>query len=120
MTVVSIRRKTVSLLLVLSATLVATLVLTACSSTSASGPTVQAEPVPAPAGPAGGAPLPGVAPGEEKAFRFKALTPGLYVYHCASGVVADHIANGMYGLILVEPPSGLSSVDREDSVVEGV
>jgi len=70
-------------------------------------------------GPGGGAGLTGVAPGEEKAFRFKALTPGLYVYHCASGVVADHIANGMYGLILVEPPSGLASVDREYYVMQG-
>jgi nitrite reductase (NO-forming) len=70
-------------------------------------------------GPGGGATLTGVAPGEEKAFRFKALTPGLYVYHCASGVVADHIANGMYGLILVEPPSGLPVVDREFYVMQG-
>jgi nitrite reductase (NO-forming) len=70
-------------------------------------------------GPGGGATLTTVAPGEEKAFRFKALTPGLYVYHCASGVVADHIANGMYGLILVEPPSGLPSVDREYYVMQG-
>jgi nitrite reductase (NO-forming) len=70
-------------------------------------------------GPGGGAGLTGVAPGEEKAFRFKALTPGLYVYHCASGVVADHIANGMYGLILVEPPSGLPAVDREFYVMQG-
>jgi len=70
-------------------------------------------------GPGGGAGLTAVAPGEEKAFRFKALTPGLYVYHCASGVVADHIANGMYGLILVEPPSGLPLVDREYYVMQG-
>jgi nitrite reductase (NO-forming) len=70
-------------------------------------------------GPGGGATLTSVAPGEEKAFRFKALTPGLYVYHCASGVVADHIANGMYGLILVEPPSGLPSVDHEYYVMQG-
>ena len=193
MTEVSARRKTVSLLLVLSA-IVLMLVLTACSSTSASGPTIEAElrhapEVPAPldrpaknvivsletiekrveiapgveynvwtfngsvpgpfirvrqwdtveihlknspdssmphsidlhavTGPGGGATLTAVAPGEEKAFQFKALTPGLYVYHCASGVVADHIANGMYGLILVEPPSGLPSVDHEYYVMQG-
>jgi nitrite reductase (NO-forming) len=194
MTAVSISRKSASLLLVLSAIAAAMLVLTACSSTSASGGTVEAEltyapQVPAPldrpaknvvvsletvekrveiapgveydiwtfngsvpgpfirvrqwdtveirlknsldstmphsidlhavTGPGGGATLTGVAPGEEKAFQFKALTPGLYVYHCASGVVADHIANGMYGLILVEPPSGLPAVDHEYYVMQG-
>jgi len=194
MTVVSFGRKTASLFVVLSAILAAMLLLAACSSTSASGPTLQAELLPPPevpspldrparnvvvsletiekrveiapgveydvwtfngsvpgpfirvrqwdtveirlknnagssmahsidlhavTGPGGGAGLTAVAPGEEKAFRFKALTPGLYVYHCASGVVADHIANGMYGLILVEPPSGLPSVDREYYVMQG-
>ena len=42
-------------------------------------------------------------PGETKSFRFKALNPGLYVYHCATPMVANHISSGMYGLILVEP-----------------
>ena len=46
-------------------------------------------------------------PGETKAFRFKALNPGLYVYHCATPMVANHITSGMYGLILVEPAGGL-------------
>ncbi len=52
-------------------------------------------------GPGGGAGLTQVAPGKAAAFRFKALNPGLYVYHCASPHIPTHIANGMYGLILV-------------------
>lgn len=64
-------------------------------------------------GPGGGAGATTVAPGEEKAFTFKAKAEGLFVYHCASGIVADHIANGMYGAILVDPPSGSPNVDRE-------
>jgi|SRR5690554_3164352 nitrite reductase (NO-forming) len=59
------------------------------------------------------------APGESKGFTFKALNPGLYVYHCAVGPAAQHIANGMYGLILVEPEGGLPPVDREFYVMQG-
>jgi hypothetical protein len=51
----------------------------------------------------GGAAATQVTPGHEKHVKFKALVPGLYVYHCATPMVAQHIANGMYGLILVEP-----------------
>ena len=51
--------------------------------------------------------------------KFKALMPGLYVYHCATPMVAHHIANGMYGLILVEPEGGLPPVDREFYVMQG-
>jgi nitrite reductase (NO-forming) len=64
-------------------------------------------------GPDGGAAATSVAPGQERAFQFRATTPGLYVYHCASGIVADHIANGMYGGILVDPVDGLPHADRE-------
>lgn len=70
-------------------------------------------------GPGGGAAVTQVAPGEEKWFTFKALNPGLYVYHCATPMVAHHIANGMYGLILVEPEEGLPEVDREFYVMQG-
>ena len=70
-------------------------------------------------GPGGGAEATTAAPGEEKAFRFKALNPGLYVYHCAVPPVAMHMANGMYGLILVEPEGGLPPVDREFYVMQG-
>lgn len=59
------------------------------------------------------------APGESKGFTFKALNPGLYVYHCGVGPAAQHIANGMYGLILVEPEGGLPPVDREFYVMQG-
>jgi nitrite reductase (NO-forming) len=70
-------------------------------------------------GPGGGAVMTQTPPGETKAFRFKALNPGLYVYHCATPMVANHISSGMYGLILVEPPGGLPKVDREFYVMQG-
>lgn len=70
-------------------------------------------------GPGGGAVLTEAAPGETKKFTFKALTPGLYVYHCATPMVSNHISNGMYGLILVEPVGGLPKVDREFYVMQG-
>jgi nitrite reductase (NO-forming) len=70
-------------------------------------------------GPGGGAVATMAEPGQTKGFTFKALSPGLYVYHCATPTVAQHIANGMYGLILVEPEGGLSKVDREFYVMQG-
>lgn len=70
-------------------------------------------------GPGGGAPLMQVAQGEQKSFQFKASRPGIYVYHCASPHIPTHIANGMYGLILVEPKGGLSKVDREFYIMQG-
>ena len=70
-------------------------------------------------GPGGGADATTAAPGEERSFKFKALNPGIYVYHCAVPPVALHIANGMYGLILVEPEEGLPQVDREFYVMQG-
>jgi nitrite reductase (NO-forming) len=70
-------------------------------------------------GPGGGAAHLQVDPGGAKRVDFKALVPGLYVYHCATPMVAHHIANGMYGLILVEPEGGLPPVDREFYVMQG-
>ena len=70
-------------------------------------------------GPHGGGAATMAAPGETKGFSFKALKPGLYVYHCATPTVAQHIANGMYGMILVEPEEGLPPVDREFYVMQG-
>ena len=70
-------------------------------------------------GPGGGATVTQLAPGQENSFAFKALSPGLYVYHCATPMVANHIASGMYGLILVEPEAGLPRVDREFYVMQG-
>lgn len=70
-------------------------------------------------GPGGGAAVTQAAPGQTKSFTFKAMHPGLYVYHCATPMVAQHITNGMYGMILVEPEGGLSKVDREFYVMQG-
>ena len=70
-------------------------------------------------GPGGGAESSFVAPGHEKVFSFKVTHPGLYVYHCATAPVGMHIANGMYGLILVEPEGGLPPVDKEYYVMQG-
>ncbi len=70
-------------------------------------------------GPGGGSVVTQTPPGKEMAFTFKALNPGLYVYHCASPHIPTHIANGMYGLILVEPEGGLPPVDREFYVMQG-
>lgn len=70
-------------------------------------------------GPGGGAVATQTRPGEETHVTFKALNPGLYVYHCATPMVAQHISNGMYGLILVEPEGGLPPVDHEFYVMQG-
>jgi nitrite reductase (NO-forming) len=70
-------------------------------------------------GPGGGAGMTQADPGEEKVFTFKAMAPGLYVYHCATPMVANHISSGMYGMILVEPEAGLPKVDREFYIMQG-
>jgi len=70
-------------------------------------------------GPGGGAASAFTAPGHSSQFTFKALNPGLFVYHCATAPVPMHIGNGMYGLILVEPKDGLPPVDKEYYVMQG-
>jgi nitrite reductase (NO-forming) len=70
-------------------------------------------------GPGGGAASSFTAPGHSSQFSFKAINQGLYVYHCATAPVGMHIANGMYGLILVEPEEGMAKVDREYYVMQG-
>ncbi len=70
-------------------------------------------------GPGGGAASSFTAPGHQSQFSFKALNQGIFVYHCATAPVGMHIANGMYGLILVEPPEGLPAVDHEYYVMQG-
>src|SRR4029079_10671273 len=70
-------------------------------------------------GPGGGAASSFTAPGHSSLFEFRALNPGLYVYHCATAPVGMHIANVMYGLILVEPKEGLPKVDHEYYVMQG-
>jgi nitrite reductase (NO-forming) len=70
-------------------------------------------------GQGGGAAASFTAPGHETQFTFTALNAGLYIYHCATAPVGMHIANGMYGLILVEPKEGLPKVDKEYYVCQG-
>ncbi len=70
-------------------------------------------------GPGGGAASSFTAPGHKSRFSFKALNPGLYIYHCATAPVGMHIANGMYGLIYVQPEKALPKVDHEYYVVQG-
>ncbi len=54
-----------------------------------------------------------VAPGESIKFRFTASDPGVFMYHCGTKPVLAHIANGMYGAIIVQPKAGLPPVDNE-------
>jgi len=70
-------------------------------------------------GPGGGAKATQIPAGESASFSFQALNPGVYVYHCATPMVAHHIASGMYGLIVVEPKDGLPAVDHEYYLMEG-
>jgi len=70
-------------------------------------------------GPGGGATLTQVPPGGESTFTFTAMKPGVYVYHCATPMVAHHISNGMYGLAVIEPAGGLAPVDDEFYVMQG-
>ncbi len=70
-------------------------------------------------GQGGGAEGSFTAPGHKSTFSFRALSPGLFVYHCATAPVGMHVGNGMYGLILVEPKEGLPKVDREFYVMQG-
>jgi len=70
-------------------------------------------------GPGGGAKFTQTAVGDKSILRFKAIQPGAYVYHCATPVVAHHISNGMYGLMVVEPPKGWPKVDHEFYVMQG-
>src|SRR5205823_6073729 len=70
-------------------------------------------------GPGGGAKVTQVTPGEDGSFVFLALNPGVYIYHCATPMVAQHIASGMYGMIVVEPKAGLPKVDHEYYLMEG-
>ncbi len=70
-------------------------------------------------GPGGGAKAAATIPGGTTAFKAKMLSPGIFVYHCATAHIPTHIANGMYGLILVEPEGGLTPVDHEYYVMQG-
>lgn len=69
-------------------------------------------------GPGGGAAITTAEENETKTGRFKLLCPGLYMYHCAAAPVPVHIANGMFGLMYVEPAEGLPPVDKEYYVMQ--
>lgn len=69
-------------------------------------------------GPMGGATALMTEPGKVSIAAFKALHPGLFIYHCAAEPIPAHIANGLYGLILVEPPEGLPKIDREYYIMQ--
>ena len=60
-----------------------------------------------------------IKPGEKKVFEFKAEYAGVWMYHCATEPVLQHIANGMYGMVIVEPKGGLDKVDQEFFFVQG-
>ena len=70
-------------------------------------------------GPGGGGEASFVAPGHSATFTWRAMRPGLYLYHCVAAPAGMHLANGMYGLILVEPKEGLPKVDKEFFIVQG-
>lgn len=70
-------------------------------------------------GPGGGGKITQTPPGGTSTFRFKALYPGVYVYHCATPMIPYHIAHGLYGLMVIEPPAGWPQVDREFYVMQG-
>ncbi|HLU83260.1 MAG TPA: copper-containing nitrite reductase, partial [Trueperaceae bacterium] len=70
-------------------------------------------------GQGGGAEATLISPGQQATFAFTALNPGVYIYHCATAPVGMHIANGMYGLIVVEPKDGFEPVDNEFYIVQG-
>ncbi len=70
-------------------------------------------------GPGGGAQMIRVKPGKTKTITFKAIHPGVFIYHCATPNVPTHITNGLYGLIVIDPAEGWRAVDREFYVMQG-
>ncbi|MCI0745972.1 MAG: copper-containing nitrite reductase [Verrucomicrobia subdivision 3 bacterium] len=70
-------------------------------------------------GPGGGGKVTQTPPGAKSVFQFKAMRPGVFIYHCATPMIPYHLAHGMYGLMLVEPPGGWQKVDREFYVMQG-
>lgn len=64
-----------------------------------------------------------VRPGDSKTYEFRADYPGVFIYHCGSESMSEHIARGMYGVIIVDPAEGYSEAwpepDREYVLVQG-
>jgi nitrite reductase (NO-forming) len=69
-------------------------------------------------GPGGGGDASFVAPGYSTTFGWRALRPGLFLYECSAAPAGVHVANGLFGLVLVEPRGGLPRADREFQVVQ--
>ncbi len=59
-----------------------------------------------------------IAPGEEKLYEWTADYAGVWMYHCGTAPALHHIANGMYGMVIVEPREGLPKVDNEFALVQ--
>jgi nitrite reductase (NO-forming) len=57
-------------------------------------------------------------PGQEKLYEWKADYAGVWMYHCGTSPALHHIANGMYGMVIVEPKAGLPKVDKEFTLVQ--
>jgi nitrite reductase (NO-forming) len=57
-------------------------------------------------------------PGEEKLYEWTADYAGVWMYHCGTSPALHHIANGMYGMVIVEPAEGLPPVDNEFALVQ--
>lgn len=69
-------------------------------------------------GPGGGAGALSVAPGQTATLEARAMVPGFFMYHCASPDLPSHIANGMYGFVIVDPAGGLPPVGKEMYLVQ--
>jgi nitrite reductase (NO-forming) len=54
-----------------------------------------------------------IAPGEDLYYEFTTDYAGVWMYHCGTAPVLHHIANGMFGMVIVEPEEGLPPVDEE-------
>jgi nitrite reductase (NO-forming) len=60
-----------------------------------------------------------IAPGQTISFEFTVNYPGVFMYHCGTPMVLEHIASGMYGMMIVEPREGYpTQVQREYAVIQ--
>ena len=55
-------------------------------------------------------------PGESLVYTFKAQHSGIWLYHCSTSPMSLHLAAGMHGAVIIDPP-GLTAVDREYVIV---
>jgi nitrite reductase (NO-forming) len=60
-----------------------------------------------------------IAPGQTIEFEFTANYPGIFMYHCGTPMILEHIASGMYGAVIVEPRDGYpTKADREYVIIQ--